>query len=697
MRSLIFVALGVIGFHFSVLAENTSNADQARHSDSLMAAEASDLAWKHSDTKPDSSYFYAKVALSYAEKGGFKKIEAYSLSDIGNYYEIQEEYSEARNYLLASLLVRCEYLDTSDIASGYNNIALLFNQWQQSDSAIHYFTKGLEYTVGNKYLKMRGTLLAGISTAMLDRGYYTDTEAYLNESIEIALKYGDENALSMRYQNLGRLYQHINRPNLALEYYQKAGELYEKLGNTNGSVDIMINEAALKLDNGDYLDAIELFEEAKLLSEKFQFYNNLTSIYGNLGYAYMYAGQERNSEAALIAGIELARSKGKSRAFIETGLNYLRLKLRYQRFEDALKFLPEVDAAITKNNLVQYRPEYYLIEAEVYAETNQYKKANDSRVEYNHLRDSLDQLVDNAQISLAAMESKIKDQKILESDNALQETIIEKQIAENKTKTLWLWSGGSLAIAIIFIFGLRLRNTRLKNKSLDEKKKSDQQLLDVLKKIDIQILEKQIEARKIASIRIGQDLHDSLGSKLAVVQMSLDAVRPKFGELDDVVISRLDQIEQLLEDSCDDVRNVAHDLMDKNLISRGLEKELGQFLDLINGVNEMHIDFIPMNLPDLIEETTQKEIVAIVRALTENVLRHAKASELIVQMRGEEKDLHVSMEDNGIGFDTMKALANGGRGISNVEQRTQSLGGEFVLNSAKGTGTSIMLQIPINT
>lgn len=666
------------------LSSQSRNA-QARYSDSLAAAKASDLAWKYRDSQPDSSFYYANKALGYAEKWGLKKLEAYSLSDIGNYYVIQEDYQKASSFLRESLKSRVESGDTNDISSGFNNIALLYNQWQQYDSANYYFSRGLEFAVGEEYLGMRGALLNGMSMTMLHRGRYNEAEPLLKEAIEIAELSGDENALSKRYHNLGKLYQAINRYDLAKDYYQKSGLFYKKIGNRKGSVDITINKGTIQLLQGNYQDAITQFEEARSLSEELELLDNLTAIYNNLGYAYMYIDQLSRAETMLLKGIELAKEKGKNKALVETGLNY----------GDALDFLPVVDAAISKNDLVQYRPEYYLVLADVYTGTKEFEKANLARVQYDHLRDSLDQIVDQAQLALAEMELTIRDQKILKNKYALQQIEIEKQRAENQTQLLWLWSTVVFALSVILIILLRLRNIKLKAKALQEKKKSEEQLIEVLKKVDIQILEKEIEAKKSASIRIGQDLHDNLASKLAVVQMSLDGVRPKLGDLDAPLVTRLDQIEQLLEDSCEDIRNVAHDLMDKNLRSRGVETELGQFLNLINGVNEMQVNFIPMSLPKNLNENIEKEIVAIVRALIGNVMRHAKASEVTVQIRGEEQALQISIEDNGVGFDTRKVFKNGGMGIVNVQKRIEKLGGEFVLESISGMGTSVMLQIPL--
>jgi two-component system NarL family sensor kinase len=87
-------------------------------------------------------------------------------------------------------------------------------------------------------------------------------------------------------------------------------------------------------------------------------------------------------------------------------------------------------------------------------------------------------------------------------------------------------------------------------------------------------------------------------------------------------------------------------------------------------------------------------IYRIVQELINNTVKHANASEAIVQLMGSEKGLHLTVEDNGCGFDPKK-LKTPGVGINNIRSRVDFLNGALEFNSEIGVGTTINVEVPI--
>ena len=75
-----------------------------------------------------------------------------------------------------------------------------------------------------------------------------------------------------------------------------------------------------------------------------------------------------------------------------------------------------------------------------------------------------------------------------------------------------------------------------------------------------------------------------------------------------------------------------------------------------------------------------------------NVVRHAGATRVSIEVRIAARELHVAIEDDGCGFDV--ATASEGQGLRSLERRASSLGGALQVRSSPGTGTRVAFSVP---
>ena len=78
-----------------------------------------------------------------------------------------------------------------------------------------------------------------------------------------------------------------------------------------------------------------------------------------------------------------------------------------------------------------------------------------------------------------------------------------------------------------------------------------------------------------------------------------------------------------------------------------------------------------------------------------NIARHARATQVNVTVEKVGTAVHLTIRDNGKGFDTSSQAHSIGHGLSNMQARARELQGTFVLQSQPGEGTSICLQMPL--
>jgi signal transduction histidine kinase len=94
----------------------------------------------------------------------------------------------------------------------------------------------------------------------------------------------------------------------------------------------------------------------------------------------------------------------------------------------------------------------------------------------------------------------------------------------------------------------------------------------------------------------------------------------------------------------------------------------------------------------------ETQVYRMVQQLVGNVLKHANAQQLVVQLYWKEQEhlLHINVEDDGDGFDYEPASSKGGMGLQNIDRRVKDMGGTYSIDSAKGKGCSVLIDLPFH-
>ena len=101
------------------------------------------------------------------------------------------------------------------------------------------------------------------------------------------------------------------------------------------------------------------------------------------------------------------------------------------------------------------------------------------------------------------------------------------------------------------------------------------------------------------------------------------------------------------------------------------------------------------NLKNRYPETIELNVYRIIQELTSNVIKHAKATEVELQLYEVDDCLYVHFEDNGQGFDTQN-IKGAGIGLLNMRSRVDFLSGNIQFDQGENGGTSVKISLPIN-
>ena len=194
------------------------------------------------------------------------------------------------------------------------------------------------------------------------------------------------------------------------------------------------------------------------------------------------------------------------------------------------------------------------------------------------------------------------------------------------------------------------------------------------------ILTTQEEERR----RIAEALHNGLGQLLYGTRLRLDALPAS---------ASVRATQELLNEAIRTTRTISFELTPGILEDFGLSVALEELVKRIPR-EQLLVDLNLNGLDQPLPKLLQVAIYRIVQELLNNVMKHAQAQEVFVQVSREEQ-LHLSVEDDGAGFDLTEEPSHHGIGLAGIRTRVNLLGGSLSIQSRAGKGTGVFLALPI--
>jgi len=208
------------------------------------------------------------------------------------------------------------------------------------------------------------------------------------------------------------------------------------------------------------------------------------------------------------------------------------------------------------------------------------------------------------------------------------------------------------------------------------------------------LINELVRAQEDERSRISSELHDGAGQELTSLLLRLKAIEGKSDglEMRQAVGALCTDLSQAIEH----IRELSHVLRPPDLDQLGLTPILRNLVDDMTSEADI-LGFFETNLEGYrLEPNVEITLYRIAQEALTNVVRHASASQARMDLQRCGVDLELSIEDDGVGFDTddMAASGNAHIGLASIEERTAQLGGVMEVKTAKGQGTRLMVRIP---
>ncbi len=218
-----------------------------------------------------------------------------------------------------------------------------------------------------------------------------------------------------------------------------------------------------------------------------------------------------------------------------------------------------------------------------------------------------------------------------------------------------------------------------------------------VKNAEKMVIQSLIQGTDNERSRVAKELHDGLGQSLTAASLNLNSLIPDIGKLGEKNKEKLENGIKFLRTAIEESRNIAHNLMPKAIEDFGIILSLKSLFNQIEKATELNINFYE-NFGEKLRLDMQVElnIYRITQEAINNVIKHANASEVFVQLMVHPNEIIYTFEDNGSGFD--KIITNTGKkgiGIKSMYNRAKAMSGDCDVESSKGEGTTITIVIPI--
>lgn len=243
---------------------------------------------------------------------------------------------------------------------------------------------------------------------------------------------------------------------------------------------------------------------------------------------------------------------------------------------------------------------------------------------------------------------------------------------------------GGAGLGLFTLFGFFFYRNRLKLQRLKtdfEREKRERDLAEARRKTELSNLRSLIEGQEIERSRVAKDLHDGLGGLLTTVKAHVASI-PDTREA-----------ELLIDRACTSVRRIAHNMVPQTLAESGLSGSLGDLTAQLR-VQGYEVDLEIVGDPDARLDLHQRTVLLrIAQELTHNVVKHAEAKSILLQLVARPGLLLLTVEDDGKGFNLDHARRMGGLGLNSIEQRVAYLEGKILYDSRGGEGTTVTVEV----
>jgi signal transduction histidine kinase len=479
------------------------------------------------------------------------------------------------------------------------------------------------------------------------------------EALDYFTRQNDQEEMINANYVLAELHARKFELNVAKEYIGKASEISSSI---NDSIAVI---------------------KCRLLGSK------ITSIGGNPDLALISNVEDFNLGCTLF-NLE-DDNKDDDNLLADIGLSIISNQMLIDKPEAAISYLANIESLnITDNRQLA---KLYKDAINAHKDLGNYEQALDYSEKHNDILSLIREQEGEATIGRSyekAQREKAEEQLDVVEDE--KENLQTKAIKSN----VWNFILGIAILAsfLAIYYIIRFYNQKIKVNSLIANQREEidkQRIVKLENNMKIQSLSSMVAGQEAERNRIASDLHDSLGGTLSALKLQFEHVVMD-SELSDE--RPFHHIYKLIDGACSEVREIARNLKPASLDNIGLEAAIRDLINKYNANSNVDMSFNTYVKDIELDYDTKLNLYRIIQELLNNVIKHADATEVDVQLSKADEELIVKVEDDGKGFNIN--WVKKGLGLDSMQSRVNVLKGDLNIDTTPGRGTSVIIHIPIS-
>jgi two-component system, NarL family, sensor kinase len=594
----------------------------------------------------ENSFKAAKEAVSIAKNLNYESGVAGGKWVIGYKYKAEAEYDLALQYFNECIAIREKLNQRNKIPGSLDQISFIYRDKGDNFKYSEYLFKALkireeigdEREIAKSYMNIGNSFDA--------RGNYYEALYYHNKSLEIWQRLGDEHQIALIQHNIGICYYHLEKLDTAIEYYRQSLSFFESEADSSQMANIYNDLGLAFIEIGIYDGAVHYLYLAKTIDKNLNQFKEMGTTYLNYGILYFRNKDYANSLSMLNSSEIIANHFGQLDLLEEVTFYKFQVFGAIHKYKEAIAYFEkyaELDSSLLEKNRL----------------TSFYKIQNMSR--------NLSDIYYNS--------------------------ILSEEERKYRNNIFLLVLVIFFLLTIIFFVNKVSKQRRMI--ILNKAKIHRHEINTLLKRVELGSAWGILEGQEGERQRIAKELHDRVGSMLSTTKLYFSVIEEKLNTLHIDIGDKFPLALSLLDDACEEVRRISHNVESGNVEQFGLVTALEYLSNILNGTGKIRMQLVVQKMIERLSGNLEISLYRIIQELVSNVLKHADANELTIQVLRYDEMVTIMVEDNGKGISKRK-MDGKGMGLNNVYARVEQIKGKIVIDSTRGKGTTIIIDIPLS-
>ena len=200
-----------------------------------------------------------------------------------------------------------------------------------------------------------------------------------------------------------------------------------------------------------------------------------------------------------------------------------------------------------------------------------------------------------------------------------------------------------------------------------------------------------LHGQEMEKNEIGRELHDNVNQMLTTVKLYHEmAISNK--EINTELIKKGTVI---LGEVIEEIRRLSKSLVAPDLSNSCLTNSVNDLIQVVMESGRIQIKFCNEYNPGELSGKIRLTLFRIIQEQLNNIIKHANAQTVLIEIRKDSKNIKLNIQDNGSGFDSMKKKK--GIGLNNIISRAELHNGKVIIDSGLGKGCSLLVEIPLDS